>query len=42
MQGEGYMARALEICRRNKVLLIADEVQTGCGRTGRYVSPKNN
>ena len=31
---DGYIARSSEICRKNNVLLIADEVQTGFGRTG--------
>jgi ornithine--oxo-acid transaminase len=46
MQGEagirippaGYLARCAEICRANRVLLIADEVQTGLGRTGRMLA----
>ena len=32
---EGYVARIAEICRKNNILLIADEVMTGMGRTGK-------
>ena len=32
---EGYAARIAEICHKHKILLIADEVMTGMGRTGR-------
>lgn len=32
---EGYAARIAEICRERGILLIADEVMTGIGRTGR-------
>lgn len=31
---EGYLKQAYEICKRHNVLFIADEVQTGLGRTG--------
>ena len=31
---ENYLPGAYELCRKNNVLFIADEVQTGVGRTG--------
>lgn len=31
----GYVARIAEICRKRGILLIADEVMTGIGRTGK-------
>jgi len=31
----GYLRQVREICTRHRVLLLADEVQTGLGRTGR-------
>src|SRR5436853_4988579 len=31
---QGYFRVLLEVCRKNKVLFIADEIQTGFGRTG--------
>jgi len=34
-QPAGYLARVREVTRRHRVLLIADEVATGFGRTGR-------
>ena len=33
----GYLKGVREICTKNNVLFIADEVQTGLGRTGRWV-----
>jgi ornithine--oxo-acid transaminase len=31
---EGYLRRARELCTERNVLLVADEIQTGLGRTG--------
>jgi ornithine--oxo-acid transaminase len=50
MQGEGgivipppgYLAACREICRRHNVLLICDEIQTGLGRTGRFLASEHD
>lgn len=31
---EGFLQRAAQICRRHGILFVADEIQTGLGRTG--------
>ncbi|MBT3323487.1 MAG: ornithine--oxo-acid transaminase [Anaerolineae bacterium] len=33
---EGYLTQVAEMCKENNVLFIADEIQTGLGRTGRF------
>jgi ornithine--oxo-acid transaminase len=45
IQGKGvnipdddYLPGALELCRKYGTLLIADEIQTGLGRTGRFLA----
>lgn len=35
---EGYLARAKALCEKHNVLFIADEVQTGIGRTGKLLA----
>lgn len=34
----GYLKKCAEICAKHNVLLIADEIQTGLGRTGRFLA----
>ncbi len=35
---EGYLSKAFELCKKNNVLFIADEVQTGIARTGKLLA----
>lgn len=35
---EGYLSQARELCKKYNVLFIADEVQTGIGRTGKMLA----
>src|SRR6185295_2312594 len=34
----GYLADCARICRENNVLFICDEIQTGMGRTGKFLA----
>ncbi|HPJ59460.1 MAG TPA: ornithine--oxo-acid transaminase [Bacteroidales bacterium] len=35
---EGYLKKAYDLCKKNNVLFIADEVQTGLARTGKLLA----
>lgn len=35
---DGYLAECFELCKKNNVLFIADEIQTGIGRTGKRLA----
>lgn len=35
---EGYLKKAYDLCKKNNVLFIADEVQTGIARTGKMLA----
>jgi 4-aminobutyrate aminotransferase/(S)-3-amino-2-methylpropionate transaminase len=49
IQGEGgfvvptpdFLPGVQELCRRHGIVFIADEVQTGCGRTGRFLASEH-
>jgi len=34
---EGFLREAADVCRENRVLLVADEIQSGLGRTGKML-----
>ncbi|HVA99019.1 MAG TPA: ornithine--oxo-acid transaminase [Bacteroidia bacterium] len=35
---EGYLSKCFELCKKNNVLFIADEIQTGIARTGKMLA----
>jgi ornithine--oxo-acid transaminase len=38
----GYLASAREICEKNRVVFILDEIQTGLGRTGKMLAEEHD
>lgn len=39
---DGYLREARAICSRHNVMLILDEIQTGLGRTGRFLAEEHD
>lgn len=39
---EGYLTQAKEICQKNNVVFILDEIQTGLGRTGKVLAEEHD
>ncbi|MGH6929187.1 MAG: aspartate aminotransferase family protein, partial [Dongiaceae bacterium] len=38
MPADGYLPEALRLCRKHGALFVADEIQTGMGRTGMFLA----
>lgn len=38
---DGYLSEAARLCRRHKTVFIADEIQCGLGRTGRFLASEH-
>lgn len=41
MPADGYLAGAQALCRKYGTLFVADEIQTGLGRTGRFLASEH-
>jgi ornithine--oxo-acid transaminase len=37
----GYLGRAHEVCQKNNVVMVLDEIQTGLGRTGKLLAEEH-
>ncbi len=41
MPPDGYLRKAREICTRNNIVMVLDEIQTGLGRTGKLLAEEH-
>lgn len=39
---EGYLKACAQICKKHNVLMICDEIQTGLGRTGKFLASEHD
>lgn len=39
---DGYLSKCAELCKKHNVLFMADEIQSGLGRTGKMLAVEHD